>query len=93
MVLSQTKLNFVEWNSIEVPVSSDELTILDIISKGYHDINVIHNTLPSLYSLLKLQPNDDLDAYLYNKYLKINIDGSYPAFIRFNLNLFKNFIH
>ena len=27
------------------------------------------------------------------KYLKINIDGSYPAFIRFNLNLFKNFIH
>ena len=27
------------------------------------------------------------------KYLKINIDGSYPAFIRLNLNLFKNFIH
>tara|TARA_X000000368_G_scaffold195191_1_gene154098 strand:+ start:4793 stop:7165 length:2373 start_codon:yes stop_codon:yes gene_type:complete len=74
MDLSQTKLNFVEWNSIEIPVSSDELTILDIISKGYHDINIIHNTLPSLYSLLKLQPNDDLDTYLYNKYLKTNID-------------------
>jgi beta-1,4-mannosyl-glycoprotein beta-1,4-N-acetylglucosaminyltransferase len=28
-----------------------------------------------------------------HKYLKINIDDSYPAFIRLNLNLFKDFIH
>ena len=40
MDLSQTKLNHSEWNSIEVPVTNDEYKVIDMITKGYHNVNI-----------------------------------------------------
>lgn len=74
MDLTQTKLNFTEWNSIEIPVSTDELAILDLITKGYHNINIVSNNIQSLFSVLKLTPTDELEHYLFDKYLKNNLN-------------------
>ena len=38
MDLKQRKLNKSEWDSIERPVSEEELSILNLIRKGYHDV-------------------------------------------------------
>ena len=43
MDLKQRKLNKSEWESIEVPVSSNEQDVLQMITKGYHDINIKQN--------------------------------------------------
>ena len=74
MDLTQTKLNFTEWNSIEIPVTADELVILDLITKGYHNINIVYNNIQSLFSILKLTPIKELDVYIFDKYLKSNIE-------------------
>jgi len=38
MDLRQRKLNKSEWDSIEIPVSDDEIGVLQLIIKGYHDV-------------------------------------------------------
>ena len=35
---SQGKLTKSEWNNMEIPVSSDELTIIKLIKESYHDV-------------------------------------------------------
>ena len=52
MDLTQTKLTRDEWNSIELPLPSDELEILRFIQRGFHE-NVIENSMKSLYTYLK----------------------------------------
>ena len=69
MDLTQTKLTRDEWNSIELPLPSDELEILRFIQRGFHE-NVIENSMKSLYTYLKIEPNPALDAYLC-KHLKV----------------------
>ena len=49
----------------------------------FSNIEIIKNKILKLEDLFERN----------HKYLKINIDDSYPTFIRLNLNLFKNFIH
>ena len=40
MDLNQRKLNKTEWSSIEISVSKYEIDILNLIIKGYHDVNI-----------------------------------------------------
>ena len=40
MDLNQRKLNKTEWNSVEVPVSKSEIDILNMIIKGFQDVNI-----------------------------------------------------
>ena len=49
----------------------------------YSNIETIKNKILNLEDLFERN----------HKYLKINIDDSYPAFIKLNLHLFKDFIH
>ena len=44
MDLNQRKLIKSEWDSIEIPVSPDEIEVLKLITKGYHDVNLKINT-------------------------------------------------
>ena len=74
MDLTQTKLNFIEWNSIEIPVSMSEKKILDLITKGYNNVNITNSSINSLLTLMKLEYNKDIELYLYNKYLQSPID-------------------
>jgi hypothetical protein len=51
MDLKQRKLNKSEWDSIEISVSKPEIDILDMIMKGYHDVNIRINNNNSLLRL------------------------------------------
>lgn len=54
MDLHQTKLFKSEWDAIEVPVSSDEKQILDLINDGYTNSSIRSNYLLSILSYIKL---------------------------------------
>ena len=68
MDLNQRKLNKSEWDSIEVPVSQDELSILRLINDAHENVNISMNTHKSLFSFLKVEYSDKMEDYLYNKY-------------------------
>jgi len=48
MDLIQRKLTKSEWNSIEIPVSTDEKRILELIKDGYTNVNIIRNYTQTL---------------------------------------------
>jgi hypothetical protein len=69
MDLNQRKLNKSEWNSVEIPVSKAEITILNLITKGYYDVNIRMNDTNSIFMYLKIEYSEKMEDYLYNKYL------------------------
>jgi len=70
MDLTQRKLNKSEWDSIEIPVSETEKKILKLIISGYNDVNIKMNDHNSLISFLKIDYNDKMEDYLFNKYFR-----------------------
>ena len=54
MDLAQRKLSKEEWDSLEVPVSQDELRILKLIQDGYDDVNIVYNDTLSLINFIKI---------------------------------------
>ena len=46
MDLLQRKLTKDEWDSIERPITSDELRIVKLISDGYDNVNIKRNSTP-----------------------------------------------
>ena len=82
MDLNQRKLNKNEWDSIEVPVSQEELAVLNLIVSGYDDVNISVNNNKSLLTFLKIEYNEKMEDFLYNKYFATRIDAiikSYKA--------------
>jgi hypothetical protein len=74
MDLNQRKLNRSEWNSIEISVSNYEIDILNLIIKGYHDVNIKINNNNSLFGFLKIEYTEKMEDYLYNKYFRVYVD-------------------
>ena len=78
MDLNQRKLKKSEWNSIEVPVSDEELSVLNTIKNGYHDVNIKVNKGNSIFTFLKINYNENsfpkIEEYLFNKYLKSSVE-------------------
>jgi hypothetical protein len=74
MDLQQRKLNKSEWDSIEISVSAQEMDILNMIMKGYHDVNVKINNNNSIFTFLKIEYSEKMEDYLYNKYLRVRAD-------------------
>jgi len=74
MDLKQRKLTKSEWESIEVPVSPDEKEVLELIMKGFHDVNLKYNKHLSLLSYLKVEKSDEMEDYLYNTYFAKKLD-------------------
>jgi hypothetical protein len=68
MDLKQRKLSKSEWDSIEIPVSSSEIEILQLITQGYSDVNIKINKTNSLFTFLKIECNAQNEDFLYNKY-------------------------
>jgi hypothetical protein len=83
MDLQQRKLTRYEWDSIEIPVSDDEKEILRLIIQGYHDVNIRINKHQSLFSYLKMEYNEKMEDYLYNKYFRIIVE---ELFKKYNVN-------
>uniref|UniRef100_A0A6C0H2M6 Uncharacterized protein n=1 Tax=viral metagenome TaxID=1070528 RepID=A0A6C0H2M6_9ZZZZ len=73
MDLTQRKLTRAEWESIEVPVSPQEKQILQMISKGYKNINIRTNDTQSMLSFIKIESTPEMEYFLYKKYFEDEI--------------------
>ena len=69
MDLEQRKLNKSEWGSIEIPVSQHEMDVLKLIVTGFNDVNIKFNKSNSIFTFLKIEYNEKMEDYLYNKFL------------------------
>ena len=61
MDLIQRKLTKSEWNSIEIPVSSDEKRIIELIKDGYNNVNIVRNYTPTLLKYMKINNSEQID--------------------------------
>ena len=55
MDLKQRKLTKSEWTSIEVSVPKSEVDVLNMIVKGYYDVNIKVNDTNSIFTFLKIE--------------------------------------
>lgn len=69
-ITKQTKLSKEEWDSIEVPLSSNEIQILTLIQAGFHDVNISRNYTPTLLSHMKITSTPQIETYIYNLHFK-----------------------
>lgn len=80
MDLKQRKLSKAEWESIEMPVSPEEIEILKLITNGYNDVNIKYNKNLSLFSYLKIEFNEKMEEYLYNTYFSSKINELFKIY-------------
>jgi len=73
MDLNQRKLTKSEWGATEVPVSMEEKEVLNLIMRGYNNVNIKYNKNLSLFGYLKIEYTELLEDYLYNKYFSEKI--------------------
>jgi len=74
MDLNQRKLIKSEWDSIEIPFSKDEIDVLKLIISGFHDVNIRINHNESLFTFLKIEYNSKMEDFIYNKYLREEVE-------------------
>jgi hypothetical protein len=74
MDLKQRKLNKTEWESIEIAVTDSELRVLHMIVKGYNDVNIRINYSVSIFTYLKVEYNEKMEDYIYNRYFRKRVD-------------------
>ena len=82
--LSQSKLSKSEWNNVEIPENDKEIEILELIKKGYHDVNIKYNNTKSIGSILKITYSPELMLFLFEKYFKTEIDNEIIIKHKFN---------
>ena len=72
MDLSQQKLTKSEWEFLEIPVNKEEKKILNLIYKGYDNVNKTFNESKSLLGYMKIIENSDekFHLYLYENYFQ-----------------------
>jgi len=71
--LLQTKLCKAEWNSIEIQVSPEERRILQMIKKGYDNVNTRDNFTVNMERFTKLTMTMEMQYTLYIKYFQTEI--------------------
>ena len=75
MDFNQRKLSKSEWESIEHPVSEDEIEVLKLIMNGYFDVNISYNKCKSLFTLIKIEYSEQIEDYLFKKYFEQKISS------------------
>ena len=73
MDLNQQKLTKSEWETIEMPVSQDEIEVLKLIIKGNNDVNVRYNKTDSIFTFLKIEYGEKMEDFIFNKYFREKI--------------------
>lgn len=73
MDLTQRKLTKSEWTSIEIPVSSDEKRIIELIKHGYNNVNIIRNYTQTLLKYMKITNSEQIDTYVYVQFIQKHI--------------------
>lgn len=74
MDLKQRKLNKSEWDSTEISVSDNELSVLNLIISGYHDVRTKINKNNSIFTFLKIEFSDKMEDHIYNRFLRKRSD-------------------
>jgi hypothetical protein len=74
MDLKQRKLNKSEWGSIEISVSTNELNVLNLIIKGFHDVTTRINANNSIFTFLKIEYSEKIEDYIYIKFLHSKVN-------------------
>ena len=59
-----------EWDAIDTPVAESEIKILEIICKGFSDVNYREGTTTTLIGFLKIESSSTMHDWLFNAYLK-----------------------
>jgi hypothetical protein len=72
--LHQKKLSKAEWDYTEIPESKEEIDILNMIKKGFNDVNIKYNSTKSIIGVLKTSITEEIMVYLFNKYFKTKIE-------------------
>lgn len=72
--LYQKKLSKAEWDYMEIPESKDEVEILNLIKRGFSDVNIKYNAAKSIIGILKTSTTEEVMVFLYNKYFKKKIE-------------------
>jgi len=72
--LYQKKLSKAEWDYMEIPESKDEVEILNLIKKGFSDVNIKYNSAKSIIGILKTSITEEIMVFLFNKYFKKKIE-------------------
>jgi len=75
--LYQKKLSKAEWDYMELPESKDEIEILNLIKKGFSDVNIKYNTAKSMIGVLKTSITEEIMVFLFNKFFRKNIKEKY----------------
>jgi len=90
MDLNQQKLTKSEWETIEMPVSQDEVEVLKLIIKGNNDVNVRYNKTDSIFTFLKIEYGEKMEDFIFNKYFREKITefiSKYKAsYLKLNVN-------
>lgn len=84
MDLQQRKLKKSEWDSIEISVSQDEMDVLQMIIKGYHDVNVKINNHNSIFTFLKIEYSEKIEDYVFVRFLLERVSKIEKALKTFN---------
>ena len=87
MDLKQSKLTKTEWNNVEVPVSTDEKRILDLIQAGYSDINHRSNVNQSLFQIVKIDISPENETHLFAKYFEKDIKSAIAKYGNGNISI------
>ena len=69
-ITKQTKLSKEEWESIEVPLPTNEKQILSLIQDGFHDVNISRNNTPTLAHHMKIVMTPQIELYVYGLYFQ-----------------------
>jgi hypothetical protein len=72
--LYQKKLSKAEWDYMEIPESKDEVEILNLIKRGFSDVNIKYNTAKSIIGILKTSTTEEIMVFLFNNYFKKKIE-------------------
>ena len=72
--LKQQKLIKSEWESLEIPCSTNEIRIIKIIHEGYENPSVVHNYAINMIRFTKMSPSDEMHYFLYVKYFQSMIE-------------------
>lgn len=70
MDLNQYKLSKTEWETIEIPVSSDEKEILNMIIEGFHEPNIKKNKTKTFLSYTKVEKTPEIDYFIFQTYFE-----------------------
>ena len=68
MYFTQSKLSKLELDTIEKPVSENEKNILQMITRGYSEPNIIINNNLSLFQYVKTEKTLEIEYSLYMSY-------------------------